>query len=276
MRVLAQFLSHSPPFGTVRHRSPGHHRTNLPDHRTASRPDWVNGPSPSWPPPGRCQSSTRSAVPRWRRGGPATDRGPGRKGRLVLRRAAARAAPLARRSDRPGPVGIVVFGIGGTGKTTLAAENTSRPPPGEPPTSPARGWPGRTGRLPPTRDGGSRCGRRTGPLMCMTCWRSATTYCMPRTSRTPVRSPGGPAASCTPGGAWDQKPSLIYDTLAIPGLRSTRAIGRRLMTAARHFDQHAPIPAMMRLWPCLRSIADASSPSRQRGYRQRAARRTGG
>ena len=57
---------------------------------------------------------------------PAADRGAGPAGGLVLRRAAARAAPLARRPDRAGLAGIVIYGIGGTGKTTLAAELTTR------------------------------------------------------------------------------------------------------------------------------------------------------
>ena len=55
---------------------------------------------------------------------PAADRRAGRAGGLVLRRAAARAAPLAADLTGFSLAGIVIYGIGGIAKTTLAAEVT--------------------------------------------------------------------------------------------------------------------------------------------------------
>ena len=84
---------------------------------------------------------------------------------------------------------------------------------GPPPNSPAgppppmtRGWGRRTGRPPPTGSGGSRSGPRTGPLMCMTCSKPATTCSQPVTARTRIKSPGTSAFSCTPGGRGIRKP----------------------------------------------------------------------
>ena len=95
---------------------------------TPSWPGWVNGPrSPSWPPPGRCRSSIRTTPPGQRRR-PSRPRIAGLAGRedwyFVGRRPEQRRWP----ADLTGSAlaGIVIYGIGGTGKTTLAAEIVAR------------------------------------------------------------------------------------------------------------------------------------------------------
>ena len=121
---------------------------------------------------------------------------PGRAGRRLPGRQPARPSPAMRGSS--------------------GCSCTGGPPPrwpGGPPASPASSWPGRTGRRPPTGSGGSGRGRRTGPLMCMTCWRPATTCCRPGTPRRREVTEQAVSQLHT-WGAWDQEASLIHDTLA--------------------------------------------------------------
>jgi hypothetical protein len=100
---------------------------------------------------------------------------------------------------------LTVSGDGGEPRFSC----TGGPPPnwpGAPAASSASGWPRRIGRPPPTGGGGTGSGRRTGPPVCMACWRPATTYCTPGTSRTPAGSPRMPATSCIPGAPGIRKP----------------------------------------------------------------------